>query len=427
MVMSLPYFLASATQTISSSKIIPYLSDLPAKELSKAPPSGVWIADFVALRPGLLLASISTSVALLLAGLIAKLQSLSSSSSRDSGTATYSRYAQLVVSMSKGRRIAGRLLSVALPIYAAVNLGGARVATILLTTVVANVMSIDYEAHTLLSFEAVKRLGACRTWILTYIAFQAILDLWGITSTCTFSRVILSYLALLASILVFPPPFAASAPKRSTASNSMHKPAVTAPATIWETSSTSAAAAPLPISVSPLICTSEDIDLTLGAGLLTGACSVMILLLVAIGAGALPLTRICGAVLTGVVAALSFTAVHPQHLSLSRGTGVLIGSLLFDSLNASAGLQSWVYFANQSVIIFLGFLATLLDTRSSSPISRHGRGHGHVHDHHSPSLHNHQNSRLTSALLRLAEQYPLLYTILAEKDSRRIFYFMMYV
>ena len=424
--MSLPYFLASATQTLSSSTHGPRFLDVPAKESLNTYTSGFWLANFVALRPGLLLASISTSVALLLVGLIAKFQSASPGSSKDiSNITVHSRYAQLTMSMSKGRRITGRILSVALPLYAAVNLGGVRVATILLTTIVANVMSIDYEAQTLLSFEALKRLGACRRWILAYVTFQAILDFWGVTSGCTSSRVILSYVALITSILIFPPPFASSAPKRTTASTSIHKPALMAPATIWETSTTAAAAAPPPTSVSPLICTDDDIDLTIGAGLLTGAFSIIILLLVVLGAGAIPSTRIYGAILAGGATALSFTAVHPQHLSLSRGTGVLVGSLLLDLLTASVGLKSWICFANQSVFVLLCFLATLFDTRSSSSVSSHSRIHVLVHDHHASSLHSHHNSRLTSALLRIAEQYPLLHTILAEKDSRRIFYFMM--
>ncbi|KAH6673484.1 cation efflux family-domain-containing protein [Halenospora varia] len=55
-------------------------------------------------------------------------------------------------------------------------------------------------------------------------------------------------------------------------------------------------------------------------------------------------------------------------------------------------------------------------------------GHDHKHDH---GHHNHKHgtateprSKFTSLILPLASRWPLLHTILAEKDSRRIFYFM---
>ncbi|KAL3421112.1 cation efflux protein zinc transporter [Phlyctema vagabunda] len=56
----------------------------------------------------------------------------------------------------------------------------------------------------------------------------------------------------------------------------------------------------------------------------------------------------------------------------------------------------------------------------------HDHAHDHDHDHHN---HSHgttleTRSRFTNRLLPLVQGYPLLHTILAEKDSRRIFYFM---
>jgi zinc transporter 5/7 len=54
--------------------------------------------------------------------------------------------------------------------------------------------------------------------------------------------------------------------------------------------------------------------------------------------------------------------------------------------------------------------------------SQHDHGHDH-HDHkHSISID--PRSKFTSLLLPLIQKYPLLHTIMSEKDSRRIFYFM---
>lgn len=52
----------------------------------------------------------------------------------------------------------------------------------------------------------------------------------------------------------------------------------------------------------------------------------------------------------------------------------------------------------------------------------------HDHDHHSHK-HSHAaepRSKFTSLLLPLVMRWPLVHTIMAEKDSRRIFYFMTY-
>ena len=54
-----------------------------------------------------------------------------------------------------------------------------------------------------------------------------------------------------------------------------------------------------------------------------------------------------------------------------------------------------------------------------------GHDHGHHHQHSSPSLE--PRSKFTTFILPYTRRWPLLYTIMAEKDSRRIFYFMRYV
>jgi zinc transporter 5/7 len=61
---------------------------------------------------------------------------------------------------------------------------------------------------------------------------------------------------------------------------------------------------------------------------------------------------------------------------------------------------------------------------------RHHDHHHHNHDHDHPE-HNHTNiatvqprSRFTNFILPLVLRWPLLHTVMADKDSRRIFYFM---
>jgi zinc transporter 5/7 len=64
--------------------------------------------------------------------------------------------------------------------------------------------------------------------------------------------------------------------------------------------------------------------------------------------------------------------------------------------------------------------------------AHHNHAH-HDHVHHDRASHGHSHSktekrsRFTSTLLPYTERWTLLYSILKEKDSRRIFYFMTYV
>ena len=53
-----------------------------------------------------------------------------------------------------------------------------------------------------------------------------------------------------------------------------------------------------------------------------------------------------------------------------------------------------------------------------------GHNHGH-HHHHSTSVE--PRSKFTAFVLPYTRKWPLLYTIMADKDSRRIFYFMRYM
>ncbi|KAG9245760.1 cation efflux family-domain-containing protein [Calycina marina] len=55
---------------------------------------------------------------------------------------------------------------------------------------------------------------------------------------------------------------------------------------------------------------------------------------------------------------------------------------------------------------------------------RHARSHNHDHHIHKPSTPTGPRSRVTSFLLPYVLQWPLIHTIISDKDSRRIFYFM---
>ncbi|KAK6088717.1 cation efflux protein/zinc transporter [Seiridium cupressi] len=57
----------------------------------------------------------------------------------------------------------------------------------------------------------------------------------------------------------------------------------------------------------------------------------------------------------------------------------------------------------------------------------HGHDHGHAHGHDHGHVHTHDNnySKLTGLLLPFTSRWPLLHSVMTEKDSRRILYFMV--
>ncbi|KAL4735629.1 cation efflux family-domain-containing protein [Aspergillus similis] len=74
-----------------------------------------------------------------------------------------------------------------------------------------------------------------------------------------------------------------------------------------------------------------------------------------------------------------------------------------------------VYFI-RALLAIASFFAARLDDKRSVP-EEHAHHHHYVHATSKPS-------RATKIILRYTESYPLLYSILKERDSRRIFYFM---
>ena len=85
----------------------------------------------------------------------------------------------------------------------------------------------------------------------------------------------------------------------------------------------------------------------------------------------------------------------------------------------------FVPYIARSTLAAVSFLVARFDDRHMR-LGPHS--HNHHNHHHHPRSHSHSDpSKVTKIILHFCEPYPLLYTILKEKDSRRIFYFMTYV
>ena len=321
--------------------------------------------------------------------------------------------------IKRSRRIIARALSVALPFYATIKLSGDRVALVMLVSLAADIVRLEDEITELRTIKGWKRLLTHRRWTLASISLQIVYDLarssgYSIRETC------LGYLLLIISILFIPPPFPLQKSWSSSTSRSA-SPVSKLLSTQWE-SRTAAKPVPEPPSmISPLVSTTRDVDLTLVAGVIVGVLSCITFFLSGRYSHPLSLIDLGFGCLSACTAAVSFLFIKPHSIRQNRGFGLLIGALSSIGLLAFLQGDQWTSIIFRGFFACLSFAATTLDMNlltSTSLSSEHHHG-SHLHTTHRG------NSRLSGILIRAFQNWPLIHSILVEKDSRRIFYFMM--
>lgn len=334
------------------------------------------------------------------------------------------------------RQVAGRLLGVGLPFYATLQLGSGRVGLVMLTALVADIANTDNEPRDLLTKSGVKRLLSSRRWTLGAMLLQFLCDIAGLTIALSLSRNILGYLALGLCVFALPPPFPSVAAKKAYVSSPDEHPLPSGSnilATLKEIPSAAQKILPPDTRVSLLVHTPEDVDLTLAVGAALGLLTSFIYFFMIPTSSGFSLFSLIGGISAVGTTALALTMARPHSLRQSKGVGLGLGSLLTNSVLMLFGPASWISFAYQAFLIGVSFAAVVYDTRRWVSISshHHSHEHSHGHDHHhqekKPSDQHAHPSRISRYLIEKSRGWPLLHSILVEKDSRRIFYFMMWV
>lgn len=318
-------------------------------------------------------------------------------------------------------RMIARALSVALPFYATLKLSGDRVALVMLVSLAADIVRVEDEITELRTIKGWKRLLTHRRWTLASISLQIIHDFVR-SSGYSIWETFLGYLLLLISILFIPPPFPLQKFRSSSTSRSA-SPVSKLLSTQWESRTAAKAVLELPSSlVSPLVSTTRDVNLTLVAGAIMGALSCIVFSLSGKYYHPLSFIDLGFGCLSACTAALSFLFIKPHSIRQNRGFGLLIGSLSSVGLLAFVQGDQWTSFIFQGFFACLSFAATTLDMSLLTSTSLHSEQH-----HHESLLHatRRGHSRLSGILIRAFQNWPLIHSILVEKDSRRIFYFMM--
>ncbi len=324
------------------------------------------------------------------------------------------------------RRISSRILTVGLPFYATAQLGAARVGLVMLVGLASNITAVDNEATDLTKAQGWKRLLSHRRWTLALIMPQILCDLSGLTIDSRAFDIWLGYLALGLSVLLLPPPFPSSRPKFSVATSSGPVPESKSSAVLstpWETPLQLDPRSPRMHLVSPMISSQQDVDLTLWGGLALLVFSLTVNLLYN-HSQALSTMQLFWNSISGLAAAVVLTVAEPKSLRSNKGLGLVLGSLTSSLVLTQMGDETWGSFAYQSILAGIAFAALKYDIHRASSPSSHSNHH---HHHHSPKTQVHeygQMSRFSATLVQRIPQWPLLHSILVEKDSRRIFYFM---
>lgn len=322
------------------------------------------------------------------------------------------------------RRIAERLLAVGLPFYATSKLGAARVALIMLLGLASNIVAIEDEATDLTKVKTWKMLFAYRRWTVGSILLQLICDLSGLTNGSSSTSICLGYTALALSILVLPPAFPSSRPKASVVTAGP-TPETSTSAVLpnpWQTLPNPDIASKVP-KISSLICSPKDSELTLLSGTILGILSIITFMFLGPASGYLTATQLGWSSLTALAAAISLTSTETRSLRSNKSLGLVVGSLISLFMLAQRGMTLWSSLAYQSVFIGVSFVSTNLDTRAAFSTSSHST-HQHHHATDSHIAEHAQMSRFSEFVLRNAPKNQLLHSILVEKDSRRILYFM---
>ena len=331
--------------------------------------------------------------------------------------------------MSSPKGVLKKVLSVALPFCATATLGGGRVALVMLVALTSGIVTLEDRNLDLSHLKGWKQLIVYRRWTLVSILLQVSFDVAGLTNPAELAELAVGYSALASSVFALPPPFP-SIVKSTTANETDFKSPQSASVVLssgFETQTAAELGSLRKTAVSPLVCTAEDSDLTIQAGVLSTALCCLLFFFSGLQ------NRINSAAALGMVflaacaTTLCLLVIQPHSLQDNKKLGFLLGAITSTILCFFNSAQ-WRYPVYQGVLLGISFLAIQIDTPTVLAIfsrSKQDADHRHhTHNNTTEVASTNQHSKFTQYLLDTLHPRPLLRSILIEKDSRRIFYFM---
>jgi zinc transporter 5/7 len=314
---------------------------------------------------------------------------------------------------SAPKRMAYNVLSVLLPFYAAMQLGGARVALALLTAVAAGLGAMDRKPGKHTPWDDMRRTLRTRKVTCGAISLAMIAD---IMTSHTATHPILGYASLLTSMFLVPPPLPTAGWSLIMGSQGQ---------TSYVAQGSGRASLPKPSS--PLVNSFENTLLTIASGLSLTVVAILYSLFhsssPSLSHHALAFSTLSIASATALIyLSLPSSLRSRKHVGLALGSILIAAVYTWEQLSTSSFLWLSVPFACAGLVG-----AVMFDTKSASIAAAHSHGHGHSHSDHKHDAHEHHlhgnHSRLSAFLIARATPGSIVHSILIEKDSRRIAYF----
>lgn len=414
----LPYLLASAAYSSSAESTAPFPPLSAYAKLQQAVTESGEDADFVAAPIGssVIQACTLTSGTLLLVGFLAKIRSAERVlDRRKSSNASIHEHGSGLLSATAVAKMVQSFLSIGLPYYAAMQLGGMRTGLLVLVAVASGLMGSS-------TVRSLSQAFKTRQATLSAIILCIVADLSGMTLNADSTKLILGYLAMAVSTSFLELPLPSRAPTFSglqSGSQAEHSPS-------WE----QGVSRMINSSVtSPLVSNPADVSITIVAGFL--------LCLITVGASIFfdvsPPVSMSAMIFSALSMAAAATLIlfgQPYALRTNQKAGLLLGCLVTASSSFLFSPGIWPGSVVNGALCMLSYLGVMYDTSSAAAHTGHGHNHDHAHTAHKHH-HNHDAhdgvSIITSFLLARVEPGSLYHGILVEKDSRRIAYFTWYV
>ena len=331
------------------------------------------------------------------------------------------------LTLENTRRIGGRIFAIGFPFYATMFVGGERAAMLVLLVAVG-AFNINQAPSLRLTY--IEGLLDLRIWTLVVLALQFVSDVVGITTNTEAGTTLIGYAILAISLLTIPPPYAMAQPKASNITEPMSNSArkTSTVATPWEAPPINTMPSNPANIQSPLIATAKDTNLTLCAGFLTACVPFVMAFLPFQGPALFSNENIGWVLLASSAAVLSLLCADQESMQEKKKYGLVVGLIFPVVMQETFQPRGRWVFALQGCFVVCFLIAISRDTHSASLHSAHSHLHHKRHELHDSRLvssHRHgPHSRFTGVLLHATRHWHLINSIIVEKDSRRILYFM---
>ena len=406
----LPYMLASTVYSSTTGELLDGgFAPLPAyarMQHGAAARGKVLPVQKFSKDSGLAEACALSAATLLLVGLVAKVQAFGGVLDRRKDSAGLQKQVNALLQLSTLRTMILTALSLGLPYYAAMQIGGMRAGLVQLVATTASFSSNDTTFRR--SFLDWRHLATSRIATLGVLLLSIATDMANLTYHAPVMHLATGYLALLISVCVLPPPL----PTFSTSSNSK--------------SSTSS----LRGGTSPAVRSTTDIDTTLLAGVVLSLLTGLVSWWLAISPSHYGIPALSYGTISVVLMTAAILFSQPHTLQSDAKAGLGLGCFLTASCAFVYSPTLWPGTIINGGIAALSYLGVLYDTSSTHA---HGHHDDNDNDHvHTTPAHKHDHgildgsrSILTKFLLEHCKPGSLVHGILKEKDSRRIAYFTL--